>query len=139
MSNNWQGSLALVLHSIETSIFWLAASGAFVAWYFYLKRPDLPKKIKNKLIGIYNLLEKKYYFDDLWIKGFAGGGITFGQSLWKRIDQAIIDDILVNGTSKTVVWLSNTVRQIQTGYLFTYAFSMIIGLTILLGWLIWIR
>lgn len=139
MSNNWQGSFALVLHSIETSIFWLAASGAFVAWYFYLKRPDLPKKIKNKLLGIYNLLEKKYYFDDLWIKGFASGGITFGQSLWKRIDQAIIDDILVNGTSKTVVWLSNTVRQIQTGYLFTYAFSMIIGLTILLGWLIWIR
>ncbi len=139
MSNNWQGSFALVLHSIETSIFWLAASGVFVAWYFYLKRPDLPKKIKNKLLGIYNLLEKKYYFDDLWIKGFAGGGITFGQSLWKRIDQAIIDDILVNGTSKTVVWLSNMVRQIQTGYLFTYAFSMIIGLTILLGWLIWIR
>ncbi len=139
MSNNWQGSFALVLHSIETSIFWLAASGVFVAWYLYLKRPDIPNKIKNKLLGVYNLLEKKYYFDDLWIKGFAGGGITFGQALWKRFDQAIIDDIFVNGTSRIVVWLANTVRQIQTGYLFTYAFSMIIGLTILLGWLIWIR
>jgi len=139
MSNNWQGSFALVLHSIETSIFWLAASGVFVAWYFYLKRPDIPNKIKNKLLGAYNLLEKKYYFDDLWIKGFAGGGISFGRVLWKRFDQAIIDDILVNGTSRIVVWLANTVRQIQTGYLFTYAFSMIIGLTILLGWLIWIR
>ncbi|MAD91491.1 MAG: NADH-quinone oxidoreductase subunit L [Gammaproteobacteria bacterium] len=139
IGNNWYGSLALFLHSIKTLIFWLAASGVFLAWYLYIRRPDLPERIKKRYLSIYNLLDRKYYFDDLWIKGFAGGGRAFGQSLWKKIDQNIIDDILVNGTSRMVLFLANTVRQIQTGYLYTNAFAMIIGLTILLGWLIWFR
>jgi len=138
-AHDWHGSWALVQHAVMTPVFWLAASGVFVAWFLYLKRPDIPETIKGKLPGIYNLLERKYYFDDLWIKGFAGGGRAIGQFLWKKGDELIIDGVLVNGTARTVGRLAGLVRQIQTGYLYTYAFAMIIGLTALLGWLIWLR
>jgi len=135
----WHGSLGLFLHAVRTPVFWLAASGVTTAWFLYLKRPDIPEQIKDKLSGLYNLLDRKYYFDDLWIKGFAGGGRAIGQFLWKKGDELIIDGILVNGTAKTVVRLAGVMRQIQTGYLYTYAFAMIIGLTAFLGWLIWLR
>jgi len=139
MAHAWHGSLALLTHSVRTPVFWLATCGVIAAWFLYLKRPDIPEMIKTRLSGIYNVLDQKYYFDDLWIKGFAGGGRAIGQFLWKKGDQMIIDDILVNGTARTVVRLAGFVRQIQTGYLYTYAFAMIIGLTALLGWLIWLR
>jgi len=139
MAHAWHGSLGLLQHAVQTPVFWLAASGVFTAWFLYLKRPDIPETIKSKLSGIYTLLDRKYYFDDLWIKGFAGGGRAIGQFLWKKGDELIIDGILVNGTAKTVGRLAGVMRQIQTGYLYTYAFAMIIGLTALLGWLIWLR
>jgi NADH-quinone oxidoreductase subunit L len=104
----------------------------------YLKRPDIPEAIKNKLSGLYTLLEQKYYFDDLWIKGFAAGGRSIGQFLWQKGDQLVIDGLLVNGTARTVGRLAGAIRQIQTGYLYTYAFAMIIGLTAFLSWLIWL-
>ena len=107
--------------------------------FLYLLRPDIPAKIKSKVEGLYNLLDRKYYFDDLYIKGFAAGGRGFGRFLWEKGDQLIIDGLLVNGTAKAVGRLAGVMRHIQTGYLYTYAFAMIIGLTVLLGWLIWLR
>jgi NADH-quinone oxidoreductase subunit L len=135
----WHGSAGLVLHAVLTPVFWLAAAGVFTAWYLYLKRPDLSASIKEKFSGIYNLLDQKYYFDDLYIKGFAAGGRWFGRLLWQKGDQFVIDGMMVNGTARSIGRLAGVMRQLQTGYLYTYAFAMIIGLTILLGWLIWLR
>ena len=139
MANAWHGSLGLLTHSVATPVFWLAAGGVFSAWFLYLKRPELPAAISERLTGLYTLLDRKYYFDDLYIKGFAAGGRSFGKFLWQKGDELIIDGVLVNGTAKTVGRLAGLMRQIQTGYLYTYAFSMIIGLTMFLGWLIWLR
>ena len=139
MAQAWHGSLALIEHSVTTAVFWLAAGGVCSAWFLYLKRPDIPETIKGKLSGIYYLLERKYFFDDLYIKGFAAGGRAIGTFLWQKGDVLIIDDVLVNGTARTVGRLAGVMRQIQTGYLYTYAFSMIIGLTMFLGWMIWLR
>jgi NADH-quinone oxidoreductase subunit L len=135
----WHGSAALVMHVYKSPVFYLAAAGMLTAWFLYLKRPDLPAKIRDKLSGLYNLLDRKYYFDDLYIKGFAAGGRNLGKFLWQKGDELIIDGILVNGTANTVGRLAGVMRQIQTGYLYTYAFAMIIGLTTFLGWLIWLR
>jgi NADH-quinone oxidoreductase subunit L len=135
----WHGSLALLTHAPMTPVFWLAAAGVFSAWFLYLKRPDIPETIKDKMSGVYNLLDRKYYFDDLWIKGFGGGGRAIGNFLWKKGDQFVIDGLIVNGTANSVGKLAGVLRQIQTGYLYTYAFAMIIGLTMFLGWLIWLR
>ena len=139
MAQAWHGSLELIEHSVTTAVFWLAAGGVFSAWFLYLKRPDIPETIKGKLSGIYYLLDRKYFFDDLYIKGFAAGGRAIGKFLWQKCDVLIIDDVLVNGTARTVGRLAGVMRQIQTGYLYTYAFSMIIGLTVFLGWMIWLR
>ena len=139
MGEAWHGSLGLLTHAVMTPVFWLAAAGVFAAWFLYLKRPDIPDAIQQKAQGLYNLLDRKYYFDDLYIKGFAAGGRGFGRFLWQKGDQLIIDGLLVNGTAKTVGRLAGVMRHIQTGYLYTYAFAMIIGLTVLLGWLIWVR
>ena len=135
----WHGPAALVAHIYAAPAFYLAALGVLAAWYLYLKRPDIPDTIQKKVQGLYKLLDRKYYFDDLYIKGFAAGGRGFGKFLWEKGDQLIIDGLLVNGTAKTVGRLAGVLRHIQTGYLYTYAFAMIIGLTVLLGWLIWVR
>jgi NADH-quinone oxidoreductase subunit L len=139
IGESFHGSLALLLHAWQTPVFWLAAAGAFTAWFLYLKRPDIPATIKSRLSGLYNLLDRKYYFDDLYIKGFAAWGRSLGSFLWQKGDVLVIDGILVDGTAKTVGKLAGVMRQLQTGYLYTYAFAMIIGLTMLLSWLIWFR
>jgi len=139
LGKSFHGSQALFLHSIQTPVFWLAAAGVITAWFLYLKRPDIPEAIKGKVSGLYELLVNKYYFDDLYIKGFAAGGRAVGTFLWKKGDELLIDGVLVNGTANTIGRLAAVMRQIQTGYLYTYAFSMIIGLTMLLSWLVWFR
>ncbi len=139
MGEAWHGSLGLLTHAVMTPIFWLAAAGVLTAWFLYLKRPDIPDTIQQKFAGLYELLDRKYYFDDLYIKGFAAGGRSLGRFLWQKGDRLVIDGMMVNGTARSVGRLAGMLRQVQTGYLYTYAFAMIIGLTALLGWLIWLR
>jgi NADH-quinone oxidoreductase subunit L len=139
IGESFHGSLGLLQHAVMTPVFWLAAAGVFSSWFLYLKRPDIPATIKSKLSGLYTVLERKYYFDDLYINGFAAGGRGIGKFLWEKGDQLVIDDIIVNGTARSVGRLAAVMRQIQTGYLYTYALAMIIGLTMLLSWLIWFR
>jgi NADH-quinone oxidoreductase subunit L len=135
----WHGSAGLVTHAVQTPIFWLAAAGALTAWFLYLKRPDIPATIREKVSGLYDLLDRKYYMDDLYIRGFAVAGRGFGDFLWHKGDELVIDGVIVDGTANSIGKLAGVMRQIQTGYLYTYAFAMIIGLTMLLSWLIWFR
>ena len=139
MGEHWHGSMALLLHSPATPVFWLAMGGLATAIYLYLLRPDIPAKIKSRMEGVYDVLDRKYYFDDLYIKGFAAWGRGIGNWLWKRGDTYLIDGVIVNGTANSVGRLAGVLRRVQTGYLYTYAFAMIIGLTIFLGWLIWFQ
>ncbi len=110
-----------------------------MAWFLYLKRPEIPEILRSRVASLYTLLERKYYMDDLYVKGFAAGGRALGRFLWQKGDQLLIDGIIVNGTANTIGRLAGVIRQLQTGYLYTYAFAMIIGLTFLLSWLIWFR
>jgi NADH-quinone oxidoreductase subunit L len=137
MAGDWHGSLGLVTHAFSTSIFWLAAAGAFTAWFLYLKRPDIPEKIAGRFSGLYTLLDRKYYFDDLWIKGFAAGGRRLGRFLWTKGDELIIDGIIVNGTARSIGRFAGILRRVQTGYLYHYAFAMFFGMTLILAWLLW--
>jgi NADH-quinone oxidoreductase subunit L len=137
MGAAWHGSVELVEHAVSTPIFWLAAAGVFTAWFLYLKRPDIPEKIQRKVSGLYTLLDRKYYFDDLWIKGFAAGGRKIGRFLWTKGDEFIIDGLIVNGTAKAVGRFAGILRRVQTGYLYHYAFAMFFGVTLILAWLLW--
>ncbi|MGY8794421.1 MAG: NADH-quinone oxidoreductase subunit L, partial [Woeseiales bacterium] len=134
----FHGSWEFILHAMTAGpAVYLALAGAITAWFLYLKRPDIPAAIGARTAGLYNVLERKYYFDDLYIKGFAAGGRKIGQFLWEKGDELIIDGILVNGTANSIAKFSTVLRRIQTGYLYHYAFAMFIGMTLILAWLLW--
>ena len=134
----FHGSTQFIVHALQGPAIYLAASGVFAAWFLYLKRPDLPQKIRDKVSGLYELLDNKYYFDDLYIKGFAAGGRSVGRLLWQKGDELLIDGVMVNGTANSIGRLAGVLRQLQTGYLYHYAFAMIIALTAVLFWLLWL-
>ena len=115
---------------------YLALGGIVAAWYLYLKRPDLPDRIATRYARLYRLLVNKYYFDWFNENVVASGVRNFGTGLWKRGDETVIDGWLVNGSARAIGALATVVRQVQSGYLYHYAFAMIIGLSLLLGWLL---
>ena len=135
----FHGSAAFLMHAFQGPAVYLMAFGSLTAWFLFLKRPDIPQMLSEKLSGLYNLLDRKYYFDDLWIKGFAAGGRSAGEFLYKKGDLLVIDGIAVNGTANSVRRLAGVLRQLQTGYLYHYAFAMIIALTLFLGWFLWVK
>lgn len=133
LARDFHGPAAMMLHSVQTLPFWLAASGVFVAWFLYLKRPDIPGVIKERLSWLYFIMERKYGFDDFNAFFFAKGTRGIGRLLWKFGDVRVIDGLVVNGSARSVVWFSGVLRRVQSGYLYHYAFAMIIGLLLLIG------
>ncbi|MGI9343465.1 MAG: NADH-quinone oxidoreductase subunit L [Gammaproteobacteria bacterium] len=133
----WQGPANFVLHGFQSPVLWLAFAGVGVAWFFYLKRPDLPEAIRARIAAVHTVLINKYYFDTLVEKVIPGGSTGVGKVLWRVGDAGLIDGLLVNGSARVVGWSATVIRHIQTGYLYTYAFAMILGLAALVGWLLW--
>ncbi len=133
LSHEFHGPGAMMLHSIFTLPFWLALSGVITAWYLYIKRTDIPDTISRKWSLVYSVLMNKFGFDRFNEIFFAGGARVLGKILWKVGDVFLIDMLVVNGSAYTMGWFSGIMRRIQTGYLYTYAFAMIIGLMALLA------
>jgi NADH-quinone oxidoreductase subunit L len=136
VGEEFHGPLGFVLHGFMGPAVYLAALGALAAWFLYLKRPDLPARWLEQFSGLHRVLMNKYYFDWFNENVIAAGSRLLGGFLWKAGDQMIIDGALVNGSAKTVGVLSGVLRKIQTGYLYNYAFAMIIGLAALVGWFV---
>ena len=128
LGKDFHGPLAMILHGITSAPFILMASGIAVAWFLYMKRPDLPEKIKAAFSPIYYVLDSKYGFDSFNEKVIAAGTRGIGNILSKFGDIMIIDGFIVNGSAKSIAWVSGIIRQVQTGYLYHYAFAMILGL-----------
>ena len=137
LKHEFQSALAMGMHSLTSLPFLLALAGVVTAWFFYLKKPAIPEFIKQKSGFIYTLLENKYYFDRFNDWFFAGGARNASSFLWKFGDVKLIDGILVNGTANMVGKFSNVLRRIQTGYIYHYAFAMIIGVFVLLTLKTW--
>ena len=126
MAKEFHGPVAMAMHSLTTMPLWLALAGVLLAWFFYLKRPDIPEKIKSTFSPVHRMLENKYGFDMFNDWFFAGGARRLGGGLWRVGDVRIIDGI-VNGSAKLVGWIASWVRRYQTGFIYHYAFTMIIG------------
>ena len=135
----FQGSFEKVLHAVREYPFWLALSGAVTAWFFYMKRPDIPAAIQKRFLPIYTLLDNKYYFDIFNDWFFAGGARGTSRFLWNFGDIRLIDGIMVNGSAKLVGLFSRVLRHLQSGYIYHYAFSMIIGVFVLLTVRNWLQ
>ena len=134
LGEEYHGVLAFTLHAFTSPVVYMALAGLGMAWLFYIKRPDLPEKVSSSMSAIYKLLAKKFYFDEIYQAVFAGGSRNLGTLLWRVGDVALIDGALVNGSARTVGWISSLVRRTQSGYLYHYAFTMIIGIAALLYW-----
>lgn len=123
----------MAIHGLMTVPFFLALSGVIVAWFFYMKRPDIPAAIQYHFAGIYRLLENKYGFDTFNEKLFAAGSRLLGNKLWQIGDVKLIDGAMVNGTANLIGKFSFIIRKLQTGLIYHYAFAMIIGIFLTLS------
>ena len=128
------GAFSFALHGFTAPSFWFAAAGVLTAWVFFLKRPRLADQAQARFHWLYRLLTQKYYFD--WFNEHVVASLTrlISVGLWKGGDQALIDGAVVNGTADGVSWFGGVLRRVQSGYLYSYAFWMVIGLAVLLGW-----
>jgi NADH-quinone oxidoreductase subunit L len=122
----------MMMHALSTIPFWLSVAGIFTAWFLYNVRTDIPAKIKARCGFLYNLLDRKYYIDELYSWLFAGGSRALGTFLWKYGDIKVIDGFFVNGAARVVALSATVVRQYQTGYIYHYAFTMIVGIFVIL-------
>jgi NADH-quinone oxidoreductase subunit L len=136
LGHHFHGAVAMALHSVTTLPFWLAAAGVGTAWYFYMKRQDIPAMIQKRFSAIHAILERKYGFDEFNDWFFAGGARKLGGGLWRHGDQTVIDGWLVNGSARLVACASRIIRHVQSGYIYHYAFAMIIGVFVLVTWFV---
>jgi len=139
LTEDYHGPLAMALHGLTSAPFWLAAAGVALAYYLYIVNPTLPEKIKQHVEPLYRLLENKYYMDWLYQNVFARLGLAIGTGLWKGGDQAVIDGGIVNGSWRLVSWFSSVVRRWQSGYLYQYALTMILGVFLLMTYFVWLN
>jgi NADH-quinone oxidoreductase subunit L len=131
---NYHGLWAFFTHGLVSVPFFLALAGILVAWLLYLRRPEMPKRIAMELGPAYAIVARKYGFDELYSWLFAGGARSLGRSFWRGGDQAVIDGVVVNGSARLVGWFSGVIRLFQSGFVYQYAFSMLIGVVILAFW-----
>jgi NADH-quinone oxidoreductase subunit L len=129
----YHSASGMALHGLLTLPFALASSGVGLAWFFYIKRPDIPAKIQTKFSVINQILENKYGFDSFNERVFAAGSRFVGNKLWQIGDVSIIDGGMVNGTANLIGKISQVVRKLQTGLIYHYAFAMIIGVFFMLS------
>jgi NADH-quinone oxidoreductase subunit L len=142
----WKGAVYLseenhILHEIHSVPFWVKASpfvmmvlGFAVAWLFYIKSPDLPRKLAERHDALYQFLLNKWYFDELYDAIFVKPSMWIGRQLWKKGDGAVIDGLGPDGVAARVQNVTTWVVRLQTGYLYHYAFAMLIGVAALITW-----
>ena len=133
MMEEFHGVPAMMLHALGTMPFWLSIGGIATAWYFYILRPELPALIKPKFGVLATILDKKYGFDAFNDVVFAGGARLLGRVLWRAGDVWLIDGLFVNGTARVIGWASSLIRHVQSGYIYHYAFAMIIGVFLMIS------
>lgn len=132
LAAEFSGIVNMMLHAFSTAPFWLSIAGIFTAWLLYNSRTEWPGKIKARFSYLYNLLNHKYYIDELYSWIFASGTRALGTALWKYGDIKVIDGFFVNGTARVIALSATVVRRYQTGYIYHYAFTMIVGIFVIL-------
>lgn len=134
LSQTINGAGSMLGHTLASPAFYLAMAGVLCAWFLYLVQPGIPAKIQGSFGWLHRILDRKYGFDEFNQAVFAGGSLGLGRFLWKAGDEAVIDGAFVNGSAKGIGAIAGLARHGQSGYLFHYAFAMIIGLLAFMTW-----
>ena len=137
IGEEFQGPGAFLGSAFASLPLYFAAAGVLTAWLFFLKNPAWADSAERSFKWLHTILINKYGFD--WFNEHVIVPIArgVGVGLWKGGDEALIDNVMVNGSARIVGWLGSVMRYAQSGYLYHYAFAMILGLGSLLLWLIW--
>ena len=142
----WKGSLFTsaenhILHDIHNVPFWVKAApfvmmviGLVTAIVFYIVSPDIPKRLAKRHDALYQFLLNKWYFDELYDLIFVRPAKWLGRFFWKKGDGWAIDGFGPDGVSARVIDITNRVVKLQTGYLYHYAFAILIGVAALITW-----
>jgi NADH-quinone oxidoreductase subunit L len=130
------GPAAMAVHALSTAPLYLALGGVALAYYLYIVNPALPARIQRSVQPLHTVLENKYYMDWFNETVLARGARALGVGLWKGGDQALIDGAVVNGSWKLVRWVSGLSRWLQSGYIYHYALTMIVGVLMLMTWFV---
>lgn len=139
LAYKFHGPFEFGLHGFVTPVFWLAMLGVATATYVYLFSINVATTVKTRFHWAWQVLDQKYGFDSLYQKGIAGGSLALARVLSTWFDSRLIDQLVVNGSANWVGRFSALTRKLQTGYVFHYAFTMIIGLVALLASFVWLR
>jgi NADH-quinone oxidoreductase subunit L len=136
MAKEFHGPVQMALHGLTSPVFWLALAGVVLAWYMYLKNPALPARVQRMFQPVYTLLDNKYYMD--WINEniIARAARALGTGLWKGGDQGVIEGVFVNGSAKLVGKFAGVIRWVQSGYIYHYAFAMLVGIVVLMTYFV---
>ena len=127
-------------HGVPTWVKWSATIAMLVgfatAWYMYIRNPAAPKQLAAEQPLLYKFLLNKWYFDELYDRIFVRPARWIGTALWKGFDDWLIDQTLVEGLGRRVRQVTGYVTRLQSGYLYHYAFAMLIGVAALITWAI---
>jgi len=132
MAEEFHGLMPMMEHALSSAPLWLSLAGIALAWVMYILRPELPARVRARAGVLVTILEDKYGFDRFNDWFFAGGMRRLGTALWRWGDVTFIDGLMVNGSARLVGWFAGVIRWIQSGFIYHYAFSMIIGAFVLL-------
>ncbi len=132
----FHGPVAMALHAFSTPVLYLAVAGVALAWYMYLVNPALPAAIKQRCGPLYTLMENKYYIDWFNENVIARAARMIGVGLWKGGDQGVIERVFVNGSAKAVGRFAGVIRWLQSGYIYHYAFAMLVGVIVLMTYFV---
>jgi NADH-quinone oxidoreductase subunit L len=140
----WKGSLVhdpKLVDAIHHVPGWVVAApfvamvlGFALAWLMYIRRPHMPAELAARHRLIYEFFLNKWYFDELYDRIFVRPAMWLGRFLWKRGDGWLIDGFGPDGVSARVIDVTNRVVRLQTGYVYHYAFAMLVGVAALVTW-----
>jgi NADH-quinone oxidoreductase subunit L len=136
IAEHFHSPAAMAMHALQSAPFWLMLAGFALATFIYQMQPAMADRLQQRFPGLHRVLTNKFYVDELYQKLFISKTIGIGNSLWQRADAGLIDGWLVNGSARLVDSISARVRVWQSGYLFQYAFAMIIGLIVIIA--VWV-
>ena len=136
LTHEFHSATAMAIHALTSVPFALALSGVVASWYCYMINPKVPAWFYQKFSAIYTLLDNKYYMDKINEVVFAAGARKLGSSFSSIGDKTLIDGWIVNGSARLVGWFSTVTRTFQTGYIYHYAFTMIVAVALYMGYLL---
>jgi len=136
LKDHFDSAFALIMHSVMTLPFWMMVGGIATAWLFSLYRTQWADAIQKRFRRTNYVLESLYGFDRFNEIVFVRGSKKLGDILWRISDMTIIDQFMVNGSARFARFAGSIIRPVQTGYLYHYAFFMIIGLMLVLTWVL---